>query len=106
MDSWTRKQLLYMQKGSNGRALEYFKKCGIINEANRYIDYKSPIVQKYKSILTNEVEAEIEGRPLIDPSNVKKTKKEEDFFDPSTVANNNQNQDSKIEISEKVEEVK
>jgi hypothetical protein len=41
-----------MQKGSNSRALEYFKKCGIITEKNRHIDYKSPVVQKYKTILT------------------------------------------------------
>lgn len=41
-----------MQKGSNARALEYFRKCGIIHGNNRHIDYKSAVVQKYKAILT------------------------------------------------------
>lgn len=50
-----------MQKGSNARALEYFRKCGVIINGNRHIDYKSPVVQKYKAILTDEVEMELNG---------------------------------------------
>jgi hypothetical protein len=41
-----------MQKGGNERAIEYFRKCGIISNNNKHIDYKSPVVQKYKTILT------------------------------------------------------
>lgn len=44
-----------MEKGGNSRALEYFKKRGVITANNRHIDYKSPIVQQYKTILTDEV---------------------------------------------------
>lgn len=44
-----------MQKGGNQRALEYLRKCGVINDNQKHIDYKSPIVQKYKAILTAEV---------------------------------------------------
>lgn len=50
-----------MQKGSNARALQYFRKCGVITNGNRHIDYKSPVVQKYKAILTDEVEMELNG---------------------------------------------
>ncbi len=61
LDKWNYKQLLFMQKGSNARALEYFRKCGVITNGNRHIDYKSPIVQKYRAILTEEVETELNG---------------------------------------------
>ncbi len=61
LDKWNYKQLLFMQKGSNSRALEYFRKCGVITNGNRHIDYKSPIVQKYRAILTEEVETELNG---------------------------------------------
>lgn len=44
-----------MEKGGNSRALEYFKKRGIVTPNNRHIDYKSPVVQQYKAILTEEV---------------------------------------------------
>lgn len=52
LDKWNRKQLLFMQKGGNQRALEYLTKCGVIGESHKHIDYKSPIVQRYKGIIT------------------------------------------------------
>jgi hypothetical protein len=52
LDAWNRKQLLFMEKGGNSRALEYFKKRGVITPQNKNIDYKSPIVQQYKTLLT------------------------------------------------------
>lgn len=63
LDKWNRKQLLFMQKGGNQRALDYLTKCGVISETHKHIDYKSPIVQRYKTILTTEVDTEIEGKP-------------------------------------------
>ena len=45
-----------MEKGGNRRALEYFKKRGIITANNRHIDYKSAVVQQYKTVLTEEVD--------------------------------------------------
>ena len=53
-----------MQKGSNARALEYLRKFGVITEKNRHIDYKSPVVQKYKAILTEEVDIELNGKTI------------------------------------------
>ncbi len=41
-----------MEKGGNSRAIEYFKKRGVLTDTNKHIDYKSPIVQQYKAILT------------------------------------------------------
>ena len=55
LDVWNQKQLLYMQKGGNNRFLEYLRKRGVITATNRTIDYKSPIVQQYKQMLTEEV---------------------------------------------------
>lgn len=40
-----------MQKGGNSRALEFFRKRGVITAANRTIDYKSLIVKQYKDLL-------------------------------------------------------
>ena len=48
LDTWNQKQLLFMQKGGNARAMDYFRKCGLLSESHKHIDYKSPIVQKYK----------------------------------------------------------
>lgn len=50
-----------MQKGGNSRALEYFRKKGLITPNNRNIDYKSLIVRQYKESLAEEVEAELNG---------------------------------------------
>lgn len=50
-----------MQKGGNSRALDYFRKRGIITAANRTIDYKSQIVKQYKDLLAEEVESELLG---------------------------------------------
>lgn len=61
LDSWTNKQLQFIQRGGNARALEYLRKCGAISATNKTIDYKSPIVQKYKEMLTAEVEGEGAG---------------------------------------------
>lgn len=62
LDGWSKRQLLFMQRGGNTRALEYFKKCGIITPSNKHIDYKSAIVQKYKTMLTEEVEAILQNK--------------------------------------------
>ena len=62
LDKWNKKNLLFMQKGGNQRALEYLRKCGAISDNQKHIDYKSPIVQKYKAILTAEVESELTGK--------------------------------------------
>lgn len=51
LDVWNQKQIIFMQKGGNSRALEYFRKRGIITAANRTIDYKSQIVKQYKDLL-------------------------------------------------------
>lgn len=54
-------------KVGNTRALEYFKKCGIITPANKHIDYKSAIVQKYKALLTEEVDNIVQGKTTTAP---------------------------------------
>lgn len=63
LDSWNRRQLTFMERGGtswrqvgNTRALDYFKKCGVVTPTNKHIDYKSAIVQKYKQMLTDEVD--------------------------------------------------
>lgn len=61
LDSWNQRQLLFMEKGSNSRALDYFKKRGVLIPNSKYIDYKSPIVQQYKTLLTEEVDMELGG---------------------------------------------
>lgn len=45
-------------KIGNSRALEYFRKCGAVSTGNKTIDYKSAIVQKYKELLTAEVDGD------------------------------------------------
>ncbi len=55
---------MFMQKGGNLRAENYLRRCGLISNENRHIDYKSPVLAKYKDILTTEVEAELTGKPL------------------------------------------
>jgi hypothetical protein len=52
LDVWNQKQILYMQKGGNSRALDYLRKKGLVTPANRNIDYKSQIVRQYKDALT------------------------------------------------------
>ena len=56
LDSWNQKQLLFMQKGGNSRCLDFLRKRGSVTANNRTIDYKSPILQQYKQLLTDEVE--------------------------------------------------
>ena len=99
LDVWNQKQLLYMQKGGNNRCLEFLRKRGVITSTNRTIEYKSPIVQQYKQILTEEVEIELAGGK-------KEIKKEEnkaakDFFDEIE----GKQEEKKIEIPAKAEEV-
>lgn len=64
---------MFMLKGGtlinnlgNARALEYLRKCGAISATNKIIDYKSAIVQKYKQMLTAEVDGDS------NPNNVNK----------------------------------
>ena len=64
LDGWNRKQLLFMQKGGNQRAMEYLRKCGAISDTQKHVDYKSPIMQKYKAILAAEVESELTGKSI------------------------------------------
>lgn len=61
LDVWNRKQLLFMGKGGNQKFLDHLVKCGAISDVQKHIDYRSPIVQKYKAILTAEVENELIG---------------------------------------------
>lgn len=61
LDAWNRKQLLYMEKGGNSRALDYFRKRGVTTATNKHIDYRSQIVQQYKAMLTEEVDMELGG---------------------------------------------
>ncbi|KAL4470346.1 hypothetical protein ABPG74_011957 [Tetrahymena malaccensis] len=56
LDQWNRKQILCMQNGGNDKALEYFKKNGLINDTNKNCDYKSNIAQRYKNDLVKKVE--------------------------------------------------
>lgn len=51
LDVWNKKQIIFMEKGGNDRALTYFKKHNISDNIN----YKSDLVQQYKTILTKEV---------------------------------------------------
>lgn len=76
-----------MQKGSNARAIEYFKKCGIINANNRHIDYKLTVVQKYKKLLTDEVQMEL-AEPEIKRE---KEKEKEETNTNSNIGKNKEN---------------
>ena len=44
LDVWNKRQLTFMEKGGNNKALNYFQKKGLGKEIN----YKSDIVQQYK----------------------------------------------------------
>ena len=61
LDSWNTRQLQFMVKGGNAKALEYLRKAGVISAGNKVIDYKSAIVQRYKELLTAEVDGEVGG---------------------------------------------
>ena len=52
LDVWNKKQIIFMEKGGNERALTYFKKHKISDNIN----YKSDLAQQYKAMLTKEVE--------------------------------------------------
>lgn len=78
LDAWNRKQLLFMEKGGNARALEYFKKRGLITANSRHIDYKSPIAQQYKALLTEQVQLELSGGVIVKPKEEKVVKEEEE----------------------------
>lgn len=45
-----------MQNGGNDRALEYFKKNGMITDTNKNIDYKAVVAQRYKNELVKKVD--------------------------------------------------
>ena len=55
LDQWTNRQLLCMQNGGNDKALEYFKKNGLISDTNKNIDYKQAAAQRYKNDLIKKV---------------------------------------------------
>jgi len=44
-----------MSNGGNDKALEYFKKNGLISDTNKNIDYKQPAAQRYKNDLVKKV---------------------------------------------------
>jgi len=44
-----------MQNGGNDKALEYFKKNGLISDTNKNIDYKQAAAQRYKNDLIKKV---------------------------------------------------
>ncbi|EAR89502.2 ARF GTPase activator (macronuclear) [Tetrahymena thermophila SB210] len=56
LDQWNRKQILCMQNGGNDKALEFFKKNGLISDSNKNCDYKSNVAQRYKNDLVKKVE--------------------------------------------------
>ncbi|CAD8133478.1 unnamed protein product [Paramecium pentaurelia] len=55
LDSWSRKQITFLQVGGNEKALEYFQSVGLIGPGCSQIDYKSPLVEKYKQELLKQV---------------------------------------------------
>lgn len=48
-----------MENGGNQKALDYFRKNGAVPNNTRNIDYKSPVVQRYKQELTKIVESQL-----------------------------------------------
>jgi ADP-ribosylation factor GTPase-activating protein 2/3 len=49
LDSWTRKQITFMQLGGNAKAYEYFSGMGLIATKTAPLDYKHAFIQKYKA---------------------------------------------------------
>lgn len=95
LDVWNHKQILHMQKGGNSRALDYFRKRGLITANNRNIDYKSLIVRQYKEVIGEEVEAELNGAKK--EKKVEPQKKQvDDFF--GELEAQNQPEEKKIEL--------
>ncbi|CAD8175952.1 unnamed protein product [Paramecium octaurelia] len=68
LDSWSRKQITFLQVGGNEKALEYFQSVGLIGPGCSQIDYKSPLVEKYKQELLKQLNI---IRPSLIPSPVK-----------------------------------
>lgn len=103
LDAWNQKQLLFMQKGGNARALDFFRKRGVITPNNRHIDYKSPIVQQYKNTLTEEVELELMGGSKPKPQEAEK-KAVADFFTEMEAKEEKKVEIPKAEVVEEVTE--
>ena len=59
-----------MQKGGNTRALEHFRKRGIITPTSKAIDYKSSVVRQYKELLTEEVDLDLAGGKKAKPQEI------------------------------------
>lgn len=53
LDTWNKKQMLYMENGGNHKAHEFFRKNGVITGTT--IDYKNSGIQKYKQELNKKV---------------------------------------------------
>jgi ADP-ribosylation factor GTPase-activating protein 2/3 len=53
LDSWSQRQITFMENGGNTKAQDYFKKYGL----SRPYDYKSSTAQKYKQDLTKKVDS-------------------------------------------------
>jgi ADP-ribosylation factor GTPase-activating protein 2/3 len=53
LDSWSQRQITFLEQGGNTKALDHFKKYGIV----RPFEYKNPSVQKYKQDLTKKVDS-------------------------------------------------
>jgi ADP-ribosylation factor GTPase-activating protein 2/3 len=53
LDTWSRKQITFLEIGGNSKAAEFFKKNG----QSKPFDYKTTLSQKYQADLTKKVEA-------------------------------------------------
>jgi ADP-ribosylation factor GTPase-activating protein 2/3 len=53
LDTWSRKQITFLEIGGNSKAAEFFKKNG----QTKPYDYKTTLSQKYQADLTKKVEA-------------------------------------------------
>jgi len=51
LDTWSRRQISFLELGGNAKCHEYFKKNGL----KAPYDYKSQISQKYKTEMTKKV---------------------------------------------------
>jgi len=69
LDSWSQRQITFMEQGGNPKALEYFKKYGV----SRPFDYKVSNVQKYKQELTKKVDSILDSEMRVAQSLVDKS---------------------------------
>jgi len=63
LDSWSPKQMLFLELGGNTKAFDYFKKHGL----KEPYDYKSATIQNYKNDLAKKVEAQLKENSSVKP---------------------------------------